>query len=156
MTTFGPHLLGDMNGCRRDVMCDGMWVWSFMHDLVNQLDMRRIGDPHLDLYSGPHKEWAGYSATIHIQTSHITAHFFAFGYVFLDIFSCKPFDQEKAKGYVRELLRPTSERWQNVERGFMFPPELLETPPCPRCGSIERWVGEGDVSWCSDCGLMEG
>ena len=89
--------------------------------------MNPIGSPHLDLYTGPHREWDGFSATIHIQTSHITAHLFAFGYVFMDIFSCRPFDREKTKAFILARLRPTgSVIWRELARGANFPAELVD------------------------------
>lgn len=108
-------------------MCDGEFVYRFMQRLVAEIGMTPIGSPHLDLYTGPHKEWDGFSATIHIQTSHITAHFFAFGYVFMDIFSCRPFDRDKTKAFIVQALRPSgSAIWREIARGSNFPAGLID------------------------------
>jgi S-adenosylmethionine/arginine decarboxylase-like enzyme len=124
---YGPHLLADLAGCDPARMKDGEFVYRFLQDLVKEVGMNPIGSPHLDLYTGPHKEWDGFSATIHIQTSHITAHFFAFGYVFMDIFSCRPFDREKTKAFILGRLRPTgSAIWRELARGANFPASLLD------------------------------
>jgi S-adenosylmethionine/arginine decarboxylase-like enzyme len=125
--TYGPHLLADLAGCEITRMRDGEFVYRFLLDLVKEVGMNPIGSPHLDLYTGPHKEWDGFSATIHIQTSHITAHLFAFGYVFMDIFSCRPFDREKTKAFILQRLRPTgSVIWRELARGANFPAQLVD------------------------------
>lgn len=125
-TTYGPHLLGDLDGCLPSLMRDGEFIYRFMQGLVDEIGLVPIGSPHLDLYTGPHKEWDGFSATVHIQTSHVTAHFFAFGYVFLDIFSCKPFDQDRAKRWIEDRLRPERSEWLSMERGRNFPSHLVD------------------------------
>lgn len=124
---YGPHLHGDLADCNSDKMRDGEFIYLFMLDVVRVTGMNPIGSPHLDLYSGPHQEWAGFSATIHIQTSHITAHFFAFGYVFLDIFSCRPFDRRKARCFIEAELEPQGAvRWRELQRGSTFPQALID------------------------------
>jgi S-adenosylmethionine/arginine decarboxylase-like enzyme len=124
---YGSHLLGDLAGCDPAKMKDGEFVYRFLQKLVKEVGMNPIGSPHLDLYTGPHKEWDGFSATVHIQTSHITAHLFAFGYVFMDIFSCRPFDFERTKAFVAQMLRPSgSVNWRQVTRGSNFPAELID------------------------------
>ena len=126
---FGPHLLGDLPDCDLERMRDGEFIYRFLLDLVKEIGMNPIGSPHLDLYTGPHREWEGFSATIHIQSRHITAHFFAFGYLFIDIFSCKPFDIDKTKQFIAHRFRPNKDAtWMLISRGSNFPPQLLETP----------------------------
>ena len=126
MSTFGPHLIGDLEGCYPGYMTNGGFIFDFMNDAVRRIGLVPIGSPHLDLYSGPHEAWEGYSATVHIQTSHITAHFFKFGYAFMDVFSCKPFDEEDFTSWVGYELVAESSYWQSVTRGFGFPRELLD------------------------------
>jgi S-adenosylmethionine/arginine decarboxylase-like enzyme len=126
-TPFGPHLVGDLYGVYAGNLQDGRYVYRFLLGLADFIGLQPIGSPHLDLYSGPHEEWNGFSATIHIQTSHITMHCFDFGYVFIDIFSCKQFDRREVEDYVTEQLEATDARWQMIERGYLFPSELLDS-----------------------------
>lgn len=102
---YGPHLLMDMVGCNPQLITDGAFLYEFMQHLTKKIGMNPIGGPHMDLYSGPHPEWSGFSITQHVQTSHLTFHFFAFGYVFGDIFSCKDFDFEDAFNFIKEELQ---------------------------------------------------
>ncbi len=94
----------DLVGCNTEKIMDGAYLYDFMQRLVKKIGMNPIGGPHMDLYSGPHPEWQGFSVTQHVQTSHITFHFFAFGYVFGDIFSCKDFDTEDAFEFIKNEL----------------------------------------------------
>lgn len=126
MPSYGSHLMGDLDGCRLEVMRDGEFLYKFMKNLVTEIGMEPIGSPHLDLYCGPHKEWDGFSATVHIQSSHITCHVFAFGYVFMDIFSCKPINVAKAQRFIRSAWNPSHEVWQTVHRGRNFPAVYID------------------------------
>lgn len=126
VTTYGPHMMGDLDGCSPKRMKDGEFIYRFMQDLVTVIGLTPIGSPHLDLYTGSHTEWEGFSATVHIQTSHITAHFFAFGYVFIDIFSCKPFDQARTRRYIEDKLGPANTEWWYLGRGRNFPANLID------------------------------
>ena len=135
MKTFGPHLVGDLYGCDERIR-DGRFIYDFLKELTEFIGLTPIGSPHLDLYSGPHPEWGGFSATIHIQTSHITLHAFDFGYVFIDIFSCKPFNMPAAQSMIQTTLQAKGADWQSVERGRTFPdhlidPEQLAAPDAP-------------------------
>lgn len=125
---YGPHLTGDLRHCDPALMSDGAYLYRFLKDLVGEIGLNPIGAPHLDLYDGPHHEWDGFSATVHIQTSHITMHAFAFGYVFIDIFSCKPFGVERAKDFTMAALgcQAPDAQWALYERGKNFPHTLID------------------------------
>lgn len=145
---YGPHLTMDLVGCNPSKLKDGKFLWKFMSDLPGKMGMNKIGEPHLDLYSGPYSEWGGFSATVHIQTSHITFHFFEWGYVFGDIFSCRDFDTEKVVEMIKgeleadmhepifenptdplcieaaEYLKDKKSTWNLYKRGLNFPPSV--------------------------------
>ena len=124
---YGPQLIADLDGCEPAKMSDGVFVYTFLQRLVGSVGMQPIGSPHLDLYTGPHEAWKGWSATVHIQTSHVTAHFFAFGYVFLDVFSCQPFDVAKTQQFIIDALKPSrSAQFRLVDRGHNFPLALVD------------------------------
>lgn len=130
---FGPHLLGELAGITPEWQDEtGDWVdfdgcSALLIDTARTIGMRAMGRPHVDWYQGSHPEWKGPSGTLHIETSHITMHLFAFGHAFVDIFSCRPFDEERAKEFLEDALRPRSVHWIRVDRGLLFPPELSES-----------------------------
>lgn len=145
---YGPHLTLDMLGCNPNKTSDANFIYSFMKRLVEAVGMNKIGNPHMDLYDGIHSEWGGWSVSIHIQESHMTAHFFDWGYTFLDIFSCKDFDVQATVDWIMteleadqhnpEFVNPESEEslaaieflngkkseWAYWKRGKNFPPSL--------------------------------
>jgi len=122
---FGPHLLAELRGCQWDATQERNVRW-FLESIVDVIGMKAIGKVHMDKYHGD-KAWHGYSATIHIQTSHVTAHFFdETGFVFLDIFSCRPFDVDHARDHIVRVLQPNAHAWQLLQRGALFPPEVVE------------------------------
>lgn len=123
---FGPHLAGELSGCDVALMRDGEFVYRFMLGLCENIGLIPMGSPHIDFYTGPHKEWEGASATLHVQTSHITAHFFAFGFVFIDIFSCKPFNRDAAEDFISNALHAEYSQWEMVRRGTAFPDYLKD------------------------------
>ena len=128
-TRYGTQLLGDLYGCDRNRIRNGEFLYRFLLDLVAFLGMRAMGGPHLDVYTGPHRSWDGFSATVHIQTSHVTLHAFAVGYVFIDIFSCQPFDVTAAQHFVRDALEDRggfSAEWRVIDRGYNFPGALVD------------------------------
>ena len=124
MSSYGAHLMGDLRDCKVDL--SGEFLYRFLKELVHEIGMEPMGSPHLDLYTGPHPEWDGFSGTLHIQTSHITCHVFAFGYVFIDIFSCKPVDREKAKMFIESRFHCEHPKWTVVHRGTNFPEEYID------------------------------
>jgi|ERR1035437_7282591 S-adenosylmethionine/arginine decarboxylase-like enzyme len=145
---YGPHLTLNLVGCNPDKVSNGEFVYKFLSDLPAKIGMNKIGNPHLDLYTGEFSEWGGFSATIHIQTSHITFHFFEWGYCFGDIFSCKDFDvantiklimdeleadkheprfqnsESKMCLDAAEFLKDKKSTWNLYQRGFNFPPSI--------------------------------
>lgn len=122
---FGPHLIGDLAECARPM--DGETLYRFLPKLVQRIGLKAMGAPHMDLYTGKNAGWGGWSCTIHIQTSHITLHAFEdISYIFLDVFSCRAFDQPAVTAFVEEQFFPSFAHWQNVSRGYKFPPRLLE------------------------------
>jgi len=145
---YGPHLTLDLIGCNPKKTSDIRYMFKFMGELPGKIGMNKMGEPHIDMYNGIHEEWFGASISIHIQESHMTVHAFDWGYVFIDIFSCKDFDTDGAIKYIMESLEadqhkpsffdPNSESsikamefiegkkssHQIFERGLNFPPSL--------------------------------
>ena len=64
----------------------------------------------------------GLSGFVVIAESHISSHTFVeAGYVFLDVFSCKPFDTGAVVGFVRRELGATRIHAHVERRGRHFP-----------------------------------
>lgn len=119
--SYGKHICLDIE-LYEPRAWEGVTAYQFLIELVESIEMNPIGLPHVDLYSGD-KDWQGPSATIHIQTSHCTLHYFDKGYMFMDVFSCKDFDDDKIiqllKNYLGDNIK-SIERHE-VHRGKHFP-----------------------------------
>ena len=104
---MGPHwgksLAIDLHGCSDKQLTDAAGLKAFIGDLVKAVDMIAHGECIIDRFGiGDLK---GYSAMQFIETSSITVHLDEKGKrAFIDIFSCKDFDTEKAKKLSKEYF----------------------------------------------------
>lgn len=105
-THFGYHLLLDMSNCNRAQISSRDNIYTFVKTLVELIDMVAVGEPIIEMLCvGDPK--VGYSLLQLISTSNITGHFMEIsGEVYIDIFSCKPFDIKVAEKVVRQYFTP--------------------------------------------------
>lgn len=101
---YGKHLIVNAGGCGEAVLSiDEMR--NFIIELVDRIDMVRYGDSIVERF-GEGIE-TGISAVQLIMTSAITIHTNDLARDFyLDVFSCKDFDEAAVEAYVRELFQP--------------------------------------------------
>lgn len=109
MNGYGKELILDLHGCKYTEVDE-----SFFQDLCVLIDMKRE-----DLYFwGPadgkdaeNPKISGVSAVQFILTSSIVVHGLdKLGSVYVNLFSCKDFDEEAAMSFIRE--------WFGAERVF--------------------------------------
>jgi len=104
---WGYHLILDCKHCAIEKLKSADNIRAFIKALVPGIDMKAYGEPVLAHFATHNEHAAGYSLVQLIETSSITAHFAEnIGELYLDIFSCKPFDMEDAKAIVREYFGP--------------------------------------------------
>jgi S-adenosylmethionine decarboxylase len=104
---WGYHLLLDCKGCSTERVTNPKVLAEFVKFLIEAIDMKAYGEPILKHFAEHNPEVAGYSLLQLIETSSITGHFADLsGDSYIDIFSCKPFDIEKAKSVVELFLQP--------------------------------------------------
>ncbi|MDI6722493.1 MAG: adenosylmethionine decarboxylase [Candidatus Aenigmarchaeota archaeon] len=121
---FGPHLTMDLYGCDKSVLNDEKFVHNFLNELPDLIGMHKISQPQITKYPGRQDSFdkGGISAFILIAESHITLHtFIAQNHAFIDIFSCRDFDIEKAEKYIRKKFRPARIHKNLFPRGIEFP-----------------------------------
>ena len=113
---FGWELLIDLYQCNpekvrsRDVMVE--FIITLCDDV---LKMKRYGEPWAERFGLNHPVTAGYSVVQLIETSSIVAHFSELkNSVYLDIFSCRPFDPAVVIDFCRQYF----EAGQVVDRFF--------------------------------------
>lgn len=104
---WGYHLILDCKSCEIDKITDRDTLALFVKTLVKEIDMKAYGEPILEHFAEHDPEAAGFSLMQLIETSSITGHFVDInGDAYIDIFSCKVYDIEKAKAVVQKFLNP--------------------------------------------------
>ncbi len=119
---YGPHLTYDGYGADPARLNDMKIVFDFLLNLPKIIGMQRLTMPYVLSYDGADKpNDYGVTGVVIIATSHISIHTYPHDRTFfLDIFSCKGFDQEKALAYIRKTFGAKSEEVDLVTRGKRF------------------------------------
>ena len=120
MRDFGKHLMMDCHRCQQ--LDDMQAVYDVLDKLSELLGMTKIMPPYVFPYSGLVPEDAGITGVVVIAESHITIHTFTLkDFLFVDVFSCNPFDVELAKQYVLDAFCVAACDAQTATRGKGFP-----------------------------------
>jgi len=122
---YGPHLMLDLAECNPDILNDLDACFNLLNDLPGKIGMTKITQPYVFRYNGQIPEDAGITGVTIIAESHISLHTYPHkNFVFVDLFSCKPFDVESAKSYVIQFFQSKSPSVYTYERGERFPVTL--------------------------------
>jgi len=117
MAHFGKHLILNCR-CDKSKIKDFLVIDRFIRFLVPAIGMKAYGEPLIVHFAAHNPAAGGYSLVQLIETSCITGHFVdATGDAFIDVFSCKPFDNEKVVEAVIEFFNASELDIQEVERG---------------------------------------
>jgi S-adenosylmethionine/arginine decarboxylase-like enzyme len=94
----------DIYGCDPDIIRDADLIRRFTAELCEMIEMKRFGETQV-VHFGEDERVAGYSMVQLIETSLISAHFAnQTNAVYLDVFSCKPYDPETVREFAREFF----------------------------------------------------
>jgi S-adenosylmethionine decarboxylase len=119
---YGPHLMLDLNDCNSAILDDLEACFRLLNELPEQIGMTKITQPYVFRYSGLVPEDEGITGVTIIAESHISLHTYPKkNFVFIDIFSCKPFDVEGARDHVIQFFQSKSPSVHTQERGDAFP-----------------------------------
>jgi S-adenosylmethionine decarboxylase len=119
---YGPHLMLDLNDCNSAILDDLEACFRLLNELPEKIGMTKITQPYVFRYSGLIPEDEGITGVTVIAESHISLHTYPKkNFVFVDIFSCKPFDVEKARDHVIQFFQSKSPSVHIQERGAAFP-----------------------------------
>lgn len=89
------HLILDVSACQPERLTDAAGLEQFLKELVEDIGMHVLKGP-VTAVGIP--ENPGLSCFVIIDYSHISIHTFTeYNEAMVDIFSCKPFDKEKAR-----------------------------------------------------------
>jgi len=110
---WGYHLSLDCSGCDEYAIRDAAVIYNFTKQLVKDIDMVAYGEPQIVNFGSGNK--AGYTLVQLIETSNICAHFVnEDNEIYLDVFSCKEFDEKVVMGLVRQYFSAV-----NMRKTFM-------------------------------------
>jgi len=119
---FGPHVTIDAKECDFAKMTDYKNIYDILNDLPGIVGMTKMTLPMVVPWLDKGATVEGYSGFVMISESHISIHTFPEkDYVFIDIFSCKPFEIEKAIDFFKQRLGIQKMTVNVVERGLDFP-----------------------------------
>jgi len=104
MDEFGPHLTIDVKNASKEKLSDINLHFEFLMNLPKFIGMTPITQPYVFPYSGLVPEDRGITGFQIIAESHISIHSFEEkGWCFIDIFSCKNFDVDKAIEFTKQI-----------------------------------------------------
>ncbi len=94
----------DIYGCTPETIRDADAIRRFVAELCDLIDMKRFGDTQV-VHFGEDERVAGFSMVQLIETSLISAHFAnQTNAVYLDVFSCKPYDAEAVEAFSKNFF----------------------------------------------------
>lgn len=103
---YGQHLIGTALSCSENILSIEK-MYDFMTTMADDIDMVRYGPPIVARFGEGHE--VGISGVQLIMTSAIVIHTNdAHRDLYLDVFSCKPFDDETVRRVVEDFLSPSS------------------------------------------------
>src|SRR5512140_228227 len=106
----------DLYECDLGLMQDADAIRVFVRTLCDRIKMRRYGETQV-VYFGDDPRVTGFSMTQLIETSLISAHFAdASRAIYLDVFSCAPYEPEDAAKFAAEFFKAGRYKFQVVRR----------------------------------------
>lgn len=116
------HLTIDGFGGSPDKLASEELVRELLDRYPESIGMTKIAPPFVQRYVGNKPEDWGVSGFVLIAESHIALHTFPErGLVWIDVFSCKSFDAERAVRGVTEAFKLEGSRTCILERGLEYP-----------------------------------
>jgi S-adenosylmethionine/arginine decarboxylase-like enzyme len=104
-TKFGWELILDLYECDPTAISNEEMIRRYAKELCNLLDMKPYGDPITPYFGENQLHTKGYSLVQFIETSSIVSHFSEYTRaVYINIFSCKPYDAKQAERFSKEFF----------------------------------------------------
>lgn len=114
---WGKHLIIDSHGIEEQKLKDAKAIKGLLLELPTKLRMRILHKPVIKkVASDDYPDW-GISGFVMLYESHISLHTWPEeGYVAIDIYSCKNFDDKKAAAYLKKFWNSKKETAKIVIR----------------------------------------
>ncbi len=114
---WGYHLILDCSACHVPSIQSRENVYNWITGLVRAIDMEPIGEPRIEYTAAEFSDKAGFTAIQVIVTSSIVAHFIdSTGDVYIDVFSCKEFDNSIVIATIQNAFLPKRIRTNYLTR----------------------------------------
>ena len=115
--TWGYHLLLDCTNGDKELISSKDNVYKFIKELVVAIDMVAFGEPWIERFATHDLSKSGISFCQMIETSNITGHFVeSNGNFYIDVFSCKPFNNDTVIETVDKYFKPEKVRMHYISR----------------------------------------
>ena len=115
---WGQHLILDFAGCPREKLASKDNLNRWIKELVEAIDMTAYGEPIIEHFATHSHDAAGFTLMQMIETSNICAHFAEnLGQAYIDIFSCKAFDDAIAQKVCAKYFLPSHSEQCSINRG---------------------------------------
>jgi S-adenosylmethionine/arginine decarboxylase-like enzyme len=106
----------NLHDCDLALMQNAGAIREFVIQLCDRIKMRRYGETQV-VFFGDEPRVQGFSMTQLIETSLISAHFAdASRAIYLDVFSCAPYDPEDTANFAAEYFKASTYTFQVVHR----------------------------------------
>jgi len=106
---WGKHFIANIRGSSygQSLIKNENHIKTFCKSLVERIEMKAYGDPILEHFAAHNPDAGGYTLLQLIETSNISAHFVdKNGDIYLDVFSCKDFEESVVLKVVEEFWQP--------------------------------------------------
>lgn len=114
-TYWGYHLIVNAAACDKEAITNAETIRMFAKELVKRIEMVAYGEPQVIHFGEGNK--AGFTLVQLIETSNICGHFCDdSGDIYLDVFSCKPYDMFVVISLIDEYFKPSRMQHTMIER----------------------------------------
>ncbi|MDD5069381.1 MAG: S-adenosylmethionine decarboxylase [Candidatus Omnitrophica bacterium] len=103
---FGHELIMDLYECDVEIITSKKKLKQYVDELCDLIKMVKYGKTLLPYFGEKAEFTKGYSLVQLIETSSITGHFSDYWKTaYLNVFSCKEYDAEKAKTFTKDFFK---------------------------------------------------
>ncbi len=115
----GKHITIDAYGIKRFRLKNHKFVYDMLSFLPAYLRMKKLGEPTIAyVQDEKNKNNFGISGFVMLCESHISCHTWPeYGYVSMDVYSCKNFDEKRLEQYLKKSWQYKKVRIQIIPRG---------------------------------------
>jgi S-adenosylmethionine/arginine decarboxylase-like enzyme len=104
---YGMELILELFGCDMEAITSKEKIEEFIEKVCEEIKMERYGRPMIKRFPGGKLWGVGYSFLQFLTTSSIAGHFIDEGAIaFINIFSCKEYDAERATRFTENFFKP--------------------------------------------------